>query len=173
MKVFLIGLPGCGKSTLAKLVAIQLGRTFVDLDIETMKGERQSIADIFTTKGEAQFRALEKTCLTKWCTRSTDFVMATGGGTPCFLSNMDLVKKSGISIFLDADINEIAGRMMNTELAKRPLFAGHDVDTIAGRVKEMRTQRIAYYNQADVKLTGSQISVDQIIKEILTLEGKP
>lgn len=173
MKVFLIGLPGCGKSTLAKLVANQLGRTFVDLDVEIVKGERQSIANIFNSKGEEQFRALEKTCLSRWCARSTDFVMATGGGTPCFLSNMELIKKSGISIFLDTDINEIASRMMNTELAKRPLFAGQDVDTIAGRVEEMRRQRISYYNQADVKLTGSQISVDQIIKDILTLEGKP
>lgn len=172
MKVFLIGLPGCGKSTLAKQVANQLSRTFVDLDVEIVKGERQSIASIFAAKGEAQFRALEKTCLSRWCARSTDFVMATGGGTPCFLSNMELMKKSGISIFLDTDVNEIASRMMNTELAKRPLFAGQDVNTIAARVEEMRTQRISFYDQADVKLTGSQISVDRVIKEILALEGQ-
>lgn len=173
MKVFLIGLPGCGKSTLAKLVANQLGRTFVDLDIEIVKGERQSIANIFDAKGEDQFRAIEKTCLSRWCARSTDFVMATGGGTPCFLSNMDLIKKTGISIFLDTDVNVIASRMMDTELAKRPLFAGQDVKTIAKRVKEMRMQRISFYDQADVKLTGLQISVDQIIREIMTLEGQP
>ncbi len=171
MKVFFVGLPGCGKSTLAKQVADKLGRPFVDLDAEIVKGEGATIHHIFGSKGEDQFRELEKLYLSKWCAHPSDFVMATGGGTPCFLSNMVLIKESGISIFLDVDVNEIASRMMHTELAKRPLFAGQDVHTVGQRVAQMRTQRIGFYNQADIKLSGDQISVDQIIKAVSLSEG--
>jgi shikimate kinase len=171
MKIFLIGLPGCGKSTMAKAVATELGRPFLDLDIEIVKGEKQAITDIFEIRGEIKFREIEKKYLNLFCQQSTDFVMATGGGTPCFLQNMELIKKSGISIFLDTEVKEIASRMMNTELDKRPLFAGQNVNTIASRVVEMRTQRVGFYNQADARLTSDQISVDQIIDKIKVLEG--
>ena len=170
MKIFLIGLPGCGKSTLGKKVADRLDRPFVDLDVEIVKGEKQSVENIFNAKGENQFRVIEKQYLVDWCHRQIDFVMATGGGTPCYFSNMDIIKKSGVSVFIDTDVNKIAIRMLKTELAKRPLFAGQDASTIAGRVEEMRNQRIGFYQQAQIKLSGSDITADQIIKEIQILE---
>lgn len=172
MKIFLIGSPGSGKSTMAKEVSDKMGRAFVDLDAEIVKGEGQSIAGIFEEKGETKFREIEKKYLMRWCNQPIEFIMATGGGTPCFLSNMEVIKKSGLSIFLDTDVSVIAQRMMNTELAKRPLFAGQNELTIAERVAQMRSERISFYNLADIKLSGLQISVDQIISEILKSEGK-
>lgn len=171
MKVFLIGLPGCGKSTLGREVALQLKRSFVDLDDEIVKGEGQSVGQIFGRLGEAQFRNIEKKYLKKWCDHAGDIVMATGGGTPCFLGNMDLINASGLSIFLDATVSEIATRMMNTELAKRPLFAGQDVSTIAGRIQEMRMERIHFYLQAKITLSGDHLNAQIITEEILALES--
>lgn len=171
MKVFLIGLPGCGKSTLGREVAKMLKRPFVDLDDEIVKGEGQSIEHIFETLGEAQFRNIETRYLKTGCDQSGDFIMATGGGTPCFLDNMKLINLSGISIFLDTIVSEIAARMMNTELAKRPLFTGQDISTIAGTIQEMRMARINFYTQAQVTLSGDHLNAESIAEEILALES--
>lgn len=171
MKVFLIGLPGCGKSTLGREVAHLLKKPFVDLDDEIVKGEGQSIGQIFSGLGEAQFRNIEKKYLKNWCDHTDDVVLATGGGTPCFLDNMSLINASGLSIFLDTTVSEIASRMMNTELAKRPLFAGQDISTIAGRVQEMRMTRIHFYAQARVTLSGHHLNAPRIAEEILALES--
>jgi shikimate kinase len=171
MKVFLIGLPGCGKSTLGREVAQLLKKPFVDLDDEIVKGEGQSIGQIFSDLGEAQFRNIEKKYLKNWCDHTDDVVLATGGGTPCFLDNMILINASGLSIFLDTTVSEIASRMMNTELAKRPLFAGQDISTIAGRVQEMRMARIHFYAQARVTLSGDHLNAPSIAEEILALES--
>jgi len=171
MKVFLIGLPGCGKSTLGSEVAKLLNRPFVDLDEEIVKGEGQSIGQIFANLGEAQFRNVEKKYLIKWCDHTSDVVMATGGGTPCFMDNMTQINSSGLSIFLDTTVSEIATRMMNTELAKRPLFEGQDISTIAGRIQEMRMARIHFYAQARVTLSGDHLNAQSIAEEIVALES--
>ncbi|MEP2670335.1 MAG: shikimate kinase [Cyclobacteriaceae bacterium] len=171
MKVFLVGLPGCGKSTLGREVAQLLKKPFVDLDDEIVRGEGQSIGQIFAQLGEEKFRSIEKNYLTKRCEHGDDFVMATGGGTPCFLNNMALINRSGLSLFLDTTVSEIATRMMNTELAKRPLFAGQDISTIAGRVQEMRMARIHFYAQARVTLSGEHLNAQSIAEEVLALEG--
>lgn len=171
MKVFLIGLPGCGKTTLGKKVSLQLNKTFVDLDEEIVKGEGQSIGELFANVGERNFREIEKKYLTIWCAHDGDFIMATGGGTPCFYDNMTQINKAGFSIFLDTTVSEIATRMMNTELSKRPLFAGQDVSTVAGRIQEMRMQRISFYTQAHVTFSGEDLTVQSLAEEILSLEG--
>lgn len=170
MKIFLVGLPGCGKTTLGRQVSQLLNRNFVDLDGEIVKGEQQSIAQLFTKEGEESFRIIEQKYLKHWCSREGDFVMATGGGTPCFLSNIELINNTGKSVFLDTTAKEIATRMLNTELAKRPLFAGQDKNTIEGRVKEMRMQRIPFYKKAHLTLSGNQINAEKIARWILELK---
>lgn len=171
MKIFLIGLPGSGKTTLGKVVAELLKRPFVDLDEEIVMGERQSIAEIFVKMGEDHFRKIETKYLARFCGSSSDFIMATGGGTPCFFSNLELINKSGTSIFLDASVDEIARRMMQTELAKRPMFSSQDVGSIAERVKSMWAQRISFYQKAHLTVSGDQIDSNYLTKTIAALEG--
>lgn len=170
MKIFLIGLPGSGKSTLGKKLSNVLGRTFVDLDNEITVGEGLSIESLFATVGEKQFRIIERDYLLKYCGESTDFVMATGGGTPCFLSNMELINKCGISVFIDTSVQTIAKRLIHTELSKRPLFAGHDAHTLEAKIVQMRSERIAFYEQAQIKITAIEISPEEIAKQFLDLE---
>jgi len=171
MKIFLIGLPGCGKSTLGKEIAQALKKTFVDLDAAMVKGEKKSIAEIFAKEGENYFRGIERKYLLSFCEGPSGFVMATGGGTPCFFDNIQVINKSGISIFLDTSTREITTRMMKTELAKRPLFAGQDESTITGRVEAMRLQRIHFYKQAHLTFSGEDINCQAIIREIEKLKG--
>ncbi|MCB0488758.1 MAG: shikimate kinase [Cyclobacteriaceae bacterium] len=171
MKVFFIGLPGCGKTTLGIKVANQLKRPFIDLDAEIEKGEGKSVTHIFATAGESQFRQLEQSYLKKCCEMRGDFVMATGGGTPCFLNNIELINQAGLSVFLDTSVDAIADRMLKTEMAKRPLFAGETKETISPRIQHMRTQRIHFYSKATVTLAESDLSPQIIAEVILKSEG--
>lgn len=171
MKLFLVGLPGSGKTTLAKEVATRLARKFVDLDHEIVKGESMPIIRIFEKLGEEKFRIFENSYLKKWISNAEDFVMATGGGTPCFHNNMSLINEAGLSVFLDADPDVIADRMLNTELAKRPLFAGQDKNSIVSRIKNMRDERISFYNMAQITFSGEMITAKNIADKVLALEG--
>lgn len=171
MKVFLIGLPGCGKTSLGRKIAQLMKYAFVDLDEVIADREHMAVKQIFSAKGEEQFRIIERDILINWCDKDENYVMATGGGTPCFFSNMQLINQSGVSIFLDTAVDIIAQRMMQTELAKRPMFAGENVSTIGARIEVMRNQRLPYYQQARLTLNGDQIDANHIAKAVLDLKG--
>ncbi|MFN8889873.1 MAG: shikimate kinase, partial [Cyclobacteriaceae bacterium] len=91
MKIFLIGLPGSGKTTLGKQVASHLSIPFVDLDAAIEKAEQRTIPEIFKQSGENYFRKIESDLLKKWAESTTDFLMATGGGAPCFFDNVEVM----------------------------------------------------------------------------------
>ena len=78
-KIFLIGLPGSGKTTLGKQLAALLKLQFVDLDRAIEKSAGMTVEEIFKASGESGFRQLEADELTMWCDRVDSFVMATGG----------------------------------------------------------------------------------------------
>ena len=171
MKIFLVGLPGSGKTTLGAEIAKKLDLPFVDLDYDIARIEKRSIASIFESEGEARFRELESQHLKNWCDRKEDFLMATGGGTPCFYANIDLMNKVGVSVSLDTSVEVIAKRMKNTELGRRPLFADQTVETIAGRVSQMRRERICYYQQAKLIYADDTQHIDHITKQLKAPEG--
>jgi len=170
MKVFLIGLPGSGKTTLGRQIAELQNKEFVDLDEEIVRGERQRIVNIFQKLGESRFRELEKQYLEKWCLSETEFVMATGGGTPCYHQNIELINTSGISVFLDEDVSKITKRMLSTELAKRPLFAGQDPAAVAKRIRQMKEERLPFYRHAKLTFSSPELKAKIISDRIRSLE---
>ena len=89
MKIYLIGLPGCGKSTLGKQLSQKLNIPFIDLDAQIEKEERMLIKEIFKLRGESTFRKIESHLLKKISEENEQFVMATGGGAPVFFDNME------------------------------------------------------------------------------------
>jgi shikimate kinase len=166
MKVFLLGLPGSGKTTLGKKLASALQLPFVDLDKEIEKAEGKPIPEIFKEKRENYFRELESSVLKQWCARPDDFVMATGGGAPCFFDNMEVIKASGKSIFLDVPASEIAARISKTAVEKRPLLAASDKDGLKDHIEFMRSNRISYYKQATFILSDKVISVQAMVEAL-------
>jgi len=163
MKVFLLGLPGSGKTTLGKKLANALELLFVDLDKEIEKKEGKLISEIFSEKKEDYFRKLESSVLKEWCSQSDDFVMATGGGAPCFFDNIEVINRSGKSIFLDVAASEIVKRMSRAGLEKRPLCAASGIDGLKDRIEFMRSNRISYYKQAAFIFPGPLIHVQDMI----------
>jgi len=168
MKIFLLGLPGSGKTTLGKTLAKSLGLPFIDLDTEIEKSEKATIQEIFQQKKEDYFRRVEAAQLKKWCTEKKDFVMATGGGAPVFFDNIAVINNSGRSIFLDVPASEIAKRIISSSLSERPLFAKTHPESLKDQIEFMRSQRISFYRQAHLTFTGSAIASGDILEKIRT-----
>lgn len=156
MIFFLIGLPGCGKSTMGKKFASVLGCPFFDLDQLIENGEGGTIAELFTGMGEARFRELEHRYL-KDLAGLKAAVVATGGGTPCFFNNMEMINQMGISIFLDLPPREIALRLSERGIEKRPLLRGKTREEIAFTLEQLRLKRLAFYSQSHLTFHNPDI----------------
>lgn len=125
-KIFLIGLPGSGKTTMGLELGLHLTFPFIDLDQEIERATKQSIKDIFSEKGEAHFRQLEKEQLQKVIESIPSFVMATGGGTPCFFNNMESMNLQGETVFINTSIETIKGRLDRD--TTRPLMSNNSLE---------------------------------------------
>ena len=123
-KFIIIGMPGSGKSTMAKFLSSQTLLSFYDLDLEIEKNEGKKINKIFREKNENYFREIETLTLKKIIKEKNNFILSTGGGTPCFNDNMNLINKYGISIFLDTSLDILEERIARNN--KRPLFNSSD-----------------------------------------------
>ena len=164
MRVFLIGLPGAGKTTLGKALAALLGRPFIDLDQVIESGEHISIPEIFQQKGEAHFRELEHAYLIAQINAHPDFVMATGGGAPCFHANLNRMDAAGITIFLDVPAAEIVRRMEQSSATERPLLANVGRAELKDRIEFLRSQRLPFYRQARFTVTGIALQAADLIR---------
>jgi shikimate kinase len=166
MKIFLIGLPGSGKTTIAKQLADKIPLPYMDLDQEIEKAERKTISQIFKDKKEDYFRKVESQLLKAWCASDFSFVMATGGGAPCFFDNIKAMNESGITIFLDVATMEITKRIISSKGEERPLLKSNGIDGLKDQIEFLRSQRISFYKQAQKIFSGERISAREILKEL-------
>lgn len=149
---FLVGMPGSGKSTTAKYISEHTDLNFIDLDVEIEKNFGKKINEIFSDKGEKYFRNKETNVLKKIVEKNNNFILATGGGTPCFNDNMDLIKKNGISIFIDSKKEILVERINKNK--NRPLFKG--VISTDKKVSELYKERFKYYNRSDFSVNNTE-----------------
>ena len=101
-RIFLIGFMGCGKSTFGKKLANKLGYEFIDLDALIEATYNKSINEIFEFEGENEFRIKESKVL-KTIISKQNIVVATGGGTPCYSSNLDVMISNGLQNLFNTD----------------------------------------------------------------------
>jgi len=148
MKLFLIGLPGAGKSTIGRALATRLAMEFVDLDHEIEVREGMSVPEIFSSHGEDYFRRLEAALLHNWATSDKNFVMSTGGGTPCFFEGINVINQHGISVFLDESVEIIVSRLVNN--THRPLLLSDNAEDMRIKLENLRAARLSYYEQATI-----------------------
>ena len=97
--IFLVGMPGSGKSTLGRGLSALTGLSFIDLDLYIQGRFSCSVADIFARKGEDGFRRIEHNLLHE-VGEMQDVIVACGGGTPCFFDNMDYMLGAGTVVHL-------------------------------------------------------------------------
>ncbi|MEN2283182.1 shikimate kinase [Algoriphagus sp. SE2] len=169
LKVVLIGLPGSGKSTFGKQLASILNFPFYDLDSLVEKDFNMKIPEIFNRLGEGQFRKWETESLKRILKSQQSYVLASGGGCPCFNDNMDLINEHGISVYLDVPLGEISKRLGVSKIQNRPMFQDLDRIEITMKLKSLLTDREYFYNQAKIKLSGEDFSAELLMSELINL----
>ena len=130
--IVLIGMPGCGKSTIGKLLAEKLNRKFIDTDAEIEKRTGISIPEIFKTYGEKHFRKLESEVISDF-SREKNLIIATGGGAVLDSQNMKLLALNGRIYYIKRDIHKLStdGRPLSKSIdelhkmyrKRNPLYA--------------------------------------------------
>jgi shikimate kinase len=121
--IFLVGMPGAGKTTIGRTLAKRLNMTFADSDNELMARTGVSIATIFEIEGEAGFRVRESITLAE-LVRRDGLVLATGGGTVLAPENRRLLKENGTVIYLRATLEDLWQRTRRD--VNRPLLQTDD-----------------------------------------------
>ena len=127
--IVLIGMPGCGKSTIGRLLAQATGKTFVDADEEIVKLAKKSIPDIFARDGEDHFRQLESRVLSQ-LGKQSGLVIATGGGCVTRPENYPLLHQNGTILWLKRELGKLPkeGRPLSADLdamyrVREPMYA--------------------------------------------------
>jgi shikimate kinase len=168
-KIILLGYMGCGKSTIAKLLANSASILYLDLDEIIEKHENSSIKNIFSEKGEIYFRKVEHQILTNLIQNQDSFILSLGGGTPCYSNNHEFLKLDGvISIYLSASIPTLYERLLHSN-SERPLIANKNPEEIMEFIAKNLFDRSFYYNQANYKINVDGKSPEEILSEIETI----
>lgn len=147
MKYFLVGYMACGKTRRGRAMAEEMGIRFIDLDAYIIEREHRTITEIFATDGEEGFRKLETRYLKEVCELFEDFVLSTGGGTPCFNNNMEYMNSRGQTIFLNTDLDTIVERLTRGK-HKRPIVSKLNDHEIRDFVAKHLQARLPFYARA-------------------------
>ena len=151
MLIFLVGYMGCGKTTFGRKLATKLDWQFADLDELIEERYKISIHDFFAKYGEESFRRIENMMLRELLTKHR-IIVSTGGGTPCFYNNMELMNRYGVTIFLNTPVPVLVQRLLNGK-RKRPLVMGLGIDELIMKINQHLAQRIGYYNRAQYEIS--------------------
>lgn len=163
--VFLIGFMGSGKSYHGKRLSAVTGWDFVDLDEFIVRKHQLSINEMFTRGGENYFRQLEHLALLDVLKKSTPMIMATGGGTPCFFSHMDLFNSVGLTFYLDNPVEKLVSQLISGQ-NKRPLLKNKSPEELKEYVGLKIKERENYYFQTQwtIKCLPGTGPVEEILK---------
>lgn len=161
-QLVLIGLPGAGKSSAGKILADLLDWRFVDLDIEIERATGISVAALFESRGEAEFRRLEAE-LTQGLASEPRLVLAPGGGWMMNTANVAALDREAILIWLRVAPATALQRLRGTH-SKRPLL---EVEDPLQRLQQLDAQRRSHYEQAHAAFDTDDLTPRQIAEMIL------
>lgn len=161
-----------GKSTIGKLLAARLKIPFIDLDDYIAAKENLEIPELFSKKGEIYFRHKETEYLKEILCDNDSFVLAVGGGTPCYGNNMDVINEHGISIFLNRSLKDTYGLLSKPEHKNnRPLIAGIKQADLKEFIAKHLFERLPYYNRAILSIVVDDKAMETVVAEIEEMLG--
>jgi shikimate dehydrogenase len=153
LNIVLIGMPGCGKTSIGTILAKKLGREFIDTDTSIMKNAGKPIPSIFAEDGEDRFRALEHNALQTVC-KESGLVIATGGGVVTRPKNRRVIRQNSVVIFLDREVNQLP-------TAGRPLSQRDGIEALAAA----RLPLYRKWSDHIVKVHGIEETAEEIMKK--------
>lgn len=176
--IFLIGLPGAGKTTLGRPLARKAGLDFIDLDQYIQGRFFCSVADIFARWGEERFRQIEANLLRE-IGEMEDVVIACGGGTPCFHDNMDYMLSRGTTLYLVPSRERLAERLRRGR-KRRPAIADKTDEQIDAYIDATLAARDPVYSRAHHRLVSTELesrasiaaAVDEAIRKLKIINDK-
>ena len=147
-RIFIVGYMGSGKTTVGKRLAELLSLSFVDLDAFIENKHRKTVSVLFAENGEDGFRKIENRVLHE-VAEFEDVVISTGGGTPCFSNNMEMMNRTGVTIYLKACPEDLANHLLASKTV-RPLIAGKSKEELIPFIAEHLAHRECYYSKAQI-----------------------
>lgn len=166
MLFFLNGFMGSGKSHWGRIWAANYKLGFIDLDEVIELEEGKSVVDIFESKGEEYFRDIEAKKLRELGEVKSS-IIACGGGTPCFNSNMQWMNENGITVYISASADEILRRLIKGQ-QQRPLIKKLNQAELLFFIQQKLKEREPFYNRANIILPSAEITELTFEEKILT-----
>lgn len=170
MRVFLVGFPLCGKTTVGKKLARLLDLRFIDTDSVFEQKNDTTIPVFLTSHTQSEFRQAEREALLS-VIKEDNCVISTGGGLPCFFDNMDLILKNGVCVYLYISETAILNRLKNSKTQRPLLKFENDTDTMQ-HIHSLLQERELFYNRANIIIKAESVDMKflvTLIKEEMNL----
>lgn len=158
--IYLIGMPGCGKSTIGKIISGEINMQFIDLDEYIVEQTGKSISELFEV-GESYFRDCETECLMKASECADNVIIATGGGIVERNVNSDIMKSNGKVVFIHTPPEQI---LANSALDGRPLLADNK-----NRIFELFERRYGKYQEFADYTVDNTGSIEETVADIIRI----
>lgn len=159
--IVMVGLMGCGKSAIGRRLAAKLAIPFVDADEEIERAAGKTITEIFDDQGEPFFRERERKVISRLLQSGTQ-VLATGGGAFMNAETRESIRKSGVSVWLKADLPVLLRRVAKRDT--RPLLRRGDPEVV---MRQLIETRYPVYAQADVTVESRDVPHEVIVTDII------
>tara|TARA_R110000868_G_scaffold37481_4_gene132579 strand:- start:4384 stop:4899 length:516 start_codon:yes stop_codon:yes gene_type:complete len=169
VKIVLVGYMGSGKTTIGKLLAKELEISFLDLDEVIQNGVGDTIPNIFNAKGEIFFRKKENEYLNAVLSNKNNFILSTGGGTPCYSGNMKTMLDLADHVFyLKISIPGLVKRLIK-EKDHRPLIKNIDEGDLPEFIGKHLFERNNFYLKATHIVECDNKDPETLVAEIRQL----
>ncbi len=166
MQIVLVGYMGSGKSVVGKALANRMQLSFQDLDDHIEQEVGMDIPEIFRQKGEIFFRKKEHEYLREVLSSMDDLVLSTGGGTPCYSGNMELLIKTTPNVFyLQMSVPALTDRLLS-EKDHRPMISHLRPEDLQEYIGKHLFERRTFYTMANHTIACEGRTVEEIVTEI-------
>lgn len=157
---------GAGKSHIGGLLAQELALPHLDMDREISRSAGKAVGDIIFQQGELHFRKMERQWLEEHLPAEA-YVLSTGGGTPCYFDNMQLINRHSTSIYLQAGVNTLYQRLEGSQ-AQRPMIAPFEGPDLREFIGKHLFERSIFYEEAILTFPVGDREPRELVSDILS-----